>query len=274
MQPHRAEPSPPDGRGGKIKGDLYGCLVPKQFVPEGLTKPAAAAPPAERVLWKTEFIKRAAKGSDLGATKRRHRRSHPHRRRPRGGTPHPSGNANAAAPGTASGCLPPQACCIIKREQRASHGIRTIPCSARGEGGAPLLRERQAAAVPRPCSAAGRNARVKAGGTEYKWQLPQRHTALHRQGTPRAGEPGHPHTTPNLLRLIQGASTCPFFLPALSQQPLDVQNLPVLFRSVCKSRIPPSFCSAALVRCSLKNQTYSIPLFSYFSVYQTVSQVG
>lgn len=118
----------------------------------------------------------------------------------------------------------------------------------------------------RPCSAAGRNAHVKAGGTEYKWQLPQRNTALHGQGTPRAGEPGHPHTTPNLLRLIQGASTCPFFLPALSQQPLDVQNLPVLFRSVCKSRIPPSFCSAALVRCSFKNQTYSIPLFSYFSV--------
>lgn len=174
----------------------------------------------------------------------------------------------------AGGCLPPQACCIIKREQRASHGTRTIPCSARGEGGAPLLRERQAAAVPRPCSAAGRNAHVKAGGTEYKWQLPQRHTALHGQGTPRAGEPGHPHTTPNLLRLIQGASTCPFFLPALSQQPLDVQNLPVLFRSVCKSRIPPSFCSAALVRCPFKNQTYSIPLFSYFSVYQTVSQVG
>lgn len=174
----------------------------------------------------------------------------------------------------AGGCLPPQACCIIKREQRASHGIRTIPCSARGEGGALFLRERQAAAVPGRAPLQAGMLTLKRAAPSTKWQLPQRHTALHRQGTPRAGEPGHPHTTPNLLRLIQGASTCPFFLPALSQQPLDVQNLPVLFRSVCKSRIPPSFCSAALVRCSFKNQTYSIPLFSYFSVYQTVSQVG
>lgn len=97
----------------------------------------------------------------------------------------------------AGGCLPPQACCIIKREQRASHGIRTIPCSARGEGGAPLLRERQAAAVPRPCSAAGRNAHVKAGGTEYKWQLPQRDSVTQAGNATgwRTGAPPH-HTQP------------------------------------------------------------------------------
>lgn len=97
----------------------------------------------------------------------------------------------------AGGCLPPQACCIIKREQRASHGIRTIPCSARGEGGAPLLRERQAAAVPgrAPLQAGMLTLKRAAPSTNGNYpSATQRYTGRERHGLENRGTPT-PHPT-------------------------------------------------------------------------------